>query len=275
MHYKFGIKGRSILKATLFCVIFTGLFVVLSFPKSLLPNSHERLFHGITGTIAAFLVTLFFLKFDKKSFADIELHFERMTVVRFIIGIFVGMLIMGFLVAGVMYFTHVAIELNPKTDVWHFFFATAPLIPLAFMEELGFRAYPIQILKDKTGIRLSIVITSILFALYHIVNGWTIVSSFMGPAIWGLIFGLAAIYSRGIAMPTGIHYAANLTTSAFGAKGNTTSIWTVKTPDNVVATFNGIDWTMILPSLAILFLGLASIEIYMRRKTTRKMDGGS
>lgn len=274
MHHNFGIKGRSILKATLFCVIFTGLFVVLSFAKSLLPNTHERLFHGITGAIAAFLVTLFFLKFDKKSFTEIELHFERKTVERFVIGVFVGILIMGSLAAGVMYFTHVAIELNPKTDVGHFFFATAPLIPLAFMEELGFRAYPLQILKDKTGIRLSIIITSILFALYHIVNGWTIVSSFIGPATWGLIFGLAAIYSKGIAMPTGIHYAANLTTSAFGEKGNTTSIWTVKTPDNVVTTVNSVDWTMILPSLVILILGLASIEIYLRRKTTRKMGGG-
>lgn len=261
-------KTTLIFKATLFCIVFTGLLIVFSFAKNLLPNTLERLSHGIIGTLAAFLATFLFLKFDKKNFSDIQLFFDRKTGTKFLVGVLVGVVIMGLLATGVMYFTHIAIEFNPKTNILYFFLVTAPLIPLAFMEELGFRAYPLQILKDKIGIRLSITITSILFALYHIVNGWTIASSFLGPAVWGLVFGLAAIYSKGIAMPTGIHYAANLTTSAFGAEDNSIAIWRVTPTNTVATTYYGIDWTIILPSLILLVFGIISIELYLRRKIT-------
>jgi uncharacterized protein len=261
-------KAKAILKAALFCIVFTGLFVVLSFIKSLLPVTAERLSHGLIGTLAAFLVTYLFLKFDRKTFVDVELYFKRKTIIRFLIGVMVGVSIMGVLAAGVMHFTHITIKLNQEAGIWHFLLVTTPLIPLAFMEELAFRAYPLQIIKDKTSIRLAIIITSILFALYHIVNGWTIANSFLGPAVWGLIFGLAAIYSKGIAMPTGIHYAANLTSSAFGATDNPDAIWIITPADNVTTTFHGMDLAIIIPSIVILVFGLAMMEIYLRRKST-------
>ena len=260
------IKGKYLFKATLFCVVFTGLFVAFSFIKSFLPNNLERLAHGVIGTFAAFLTTVLFLKFDRKRFSDIGLMFERKTIVKFFAGVLAGVLIMGLLATIVMYFTNVQIEVNPESNLLDFLLVTAPLLPLAFMEELGFRAYPLEILKDKMGIRLSILITSVLFALYHIANGWTFASSFYGPAVWGLVFGFAAIYSNGIAMPTGIHYAANLTTSAFGAASNTVSIWTVKQSNTAEAERQGADWATILPALALLGFAIICIELHVRRK---------
>jgi len=265
------IKTKYIFKSVLFCVVFTGLLVIFSFAKGFIPNEFERLAHGVIGTLAAFLVTVLFLRFDKKRFSNIGLTFERSTVVKFFVGVITGVVIMGLLSMSVIYFTNVEIEVNQASNLLHFLLVTAPLLPLAFMEELGFRTYPLRILKDGIGIRLSIIITSILFALYHIVNGWSIASSFYGPAVWGLIFGLAAIYSKGIAMPTGIHYAANLTTSAFGAKNTTTNIWTVTQPDDAIVKHEGIDWSTILPSLVLLIFAVTCIELYMRRKTTANM----
>ena len=262
------ITAKYIFKAILFCVVFTGVLVAFSLIKSLLPNHFERLAHGIVGTLAAFLTTILFLKFDKKRFSDIGLTFERTTTVKFFAGIVVGVVIMGLLAMCVIYFSNMTVQVNPRSNVWYFLLMTLPIILLAFMEELGFRAYPLQILKDKIGIRPSIIVTSLLFALYHIVNAWSIVSIFLGPAVWGLVFGLAAIYSKGIAMPTGIHYAANLTTSALGAKNTTASVWIVKQANTSTTKYGGVDWITILPSLALLVLAIICIEIYMRRKTT-------
>lgn len=262
------IRTKYIIKSILFCVVFTGLFVVFSFAKNSVPNNFERLAHGIIGTLAAFLTTVLFLKFDRKQFSDIGLTFERKTIIKFFAGVVVGIIIMGLLATSVLNFSDVTVEVNPRSNIWHFLLLTLPLIPLAFMEELGFRAYPLQILKDKIGIRLSIVITSILFALYHIANGWTIASSFYGPGVWGLIFGLAAIYSKGIAMPTGLHYAANLTTSAFGAANNTVCLWTVNQSLNTPAKQGGTDWVAILPAFVLLVFAIICLELYMRRKTT-------
>jgi len=265
------IKAKYIFKSVLFCVVFTGLLVIFSFAKGFIPNEFERLAHGVIGTLAAFFATVLFLRIDRNRFSSIGLTFERNTVVKFLVGVITGVVIMGLLAMSVIYFTNVEIKVNQESNLLHFLLVTAPLLPLAFMEELGFRAYPLQILKDRIGIRLSIIITSILFGLYHIVNGWSIASSFYGPAVWGLIFGLAAIYSKGIAMPTGIHYAANLTTSAFGAKNTSASIWTVIQPDEAIVKHEGIDWSTILPSLVLLIFAAICIELYMRRKTTANM----
>jgi len=262
------IKTKYIFKATLFCIVFTALFVVLSFAKNFAPGNFERLAYGIVGTLAAFFTTVLFLRFDRKKFSDIGLVFQRNTLVKFFAGVIVGVLTMGLLVTSVLYFTNVGIEINPKSNFLHFLLMTFPLIPLAFMEELGFRAYPLEILKDKVGIRLSIIITSILFALYHIANGWTIASSFYGPAVWGLVFGLAAIYSKGISMPTGIHYAANLTTSAFGAANSTVSIWTIKQANTSTTKYQGTDWATILPAFILLTFAILCLELYVRRKNT-------
>ena len=266
-------RTKYIIKSVLFCVVFTGLFVVFSFAKNFIPNNFERLAHGIIGTLAAFLTTILFLKFDGKKFSDIGLTFEQKTIVKFFAGTVVGVVIMGLLATSVMYFTHAKIDINPNSNFLHFLLMTSPLILLAFMEELGFRAYPLEILKDKVGIRLSIIITSVLFALYHIANGWTVAGSLYGPGVWGLVFGLAAIYSKGIAMPTGIHYAANLTTSAFGGANNTTSIWTIKQTNAPTTKHAGTDWVTLLPAFALLVFAIICIELYVRRKTTANRGG--
>lgn len=258
--------ANYIIKAILFCIVFIALFVVLSSAKNFVPPGMERLAHGITGTLAAFLTTVLFLKFDRKRFSDIGLIFERKTIPKFFAGVAIGIVLMGSLAGGVLYFTNATLEVNPGSNIGRFLLLTAPLIPLAVMEELGFRAYPLEILKHKTGIRLSILTTSILFALYHVANGWSLASSFYGPAIWGLVFGLAAVYSKGIAMPTGIHYAANLTTSGFGAAENSVSLWIVKQPAGTVAK-NASLLTVVVPALALLVFAIICIEWFVRRKT--------
>ena len=261
-------KARFILKAFLFCVAFTGLFFLLSSTINFALRGFERLVQGTIGTVAALLTTFLFLKIDKKRFSDIGLTFEGKTVVKFFVGVFIGILIMGLLAMSVVYISDVRIDVNPGSNVLNFLLVTASLIPLALMEELGFRAYPLEILKDKIGIRLAIIVTSILFALYHVASGWTVASSFYGPAVWGLVFGLAAIYSNGIALPTGIHYAANLTTSAFGEATGSESIWTVK--PSVATVTKEVDWATLFPVFALLAFAIICIELYMRQKTNAR-----
>lgn len=264
------IKTKYILKAILFCIIFTGLFIALTFLKSLTPEKSERLVHGIIGTLAAILTTWLFLKFDRKTFADIGLKFEKATVKKFFIGILIGIGIMGLLSMSVIYFSGFKIETNSNSDILNFLFLTLPLIPLAFLEELGFRAYPLQILKDKVGIRSCIIITSVLFALYHIANGWTITNAFLGAGVWGIVFGLAAIYSNGISLPTGLHYAANLTTAAFGVTNSSFNIWTLKQKDgSSLENYESSQLSTLIPQVSLLIFAVICMEFFLRNKKYR------
>ncbi len=265
-------RVKYIFKATIFCIFFIGLLFLFTsslnfLPRHLVPYSLEGIYHGIIGILVGLLTTKLFLGFDKKKFSDIGLSFERSTIVKFLAGAVIGVIIMGLLAGSVIYFTNTSIEVNQKFKLSQFLIASLTTFLLAFMEEIGFRAYPLHLLKNKVGIRIAIIITSILFAFSHIAYGWTPTSS-LGPAIWGLLFGLSAIYSKGIAMPTGIHYAINLTTFSLGSGNNTVSIWTIKNTNSIRANYLGIDWVIILPHITLLVFAIICIELYMRRKTT-------
>lgn len=258
-----------ILKVFLFCTVFTGLFIILSFSKSLVADKFERIAHGTIGTFAALLTTFLFVKFDKKTFADIGLKFEKKNFRNFIFGVLAGIASMGILSVSVIFFSNFKVETNSNSNILNFLLWTLPLIPLAFMEEVGFRAYPLRILKDKTGIRNSIIITSILFALYHVANGWTIQNSFLGAGVWGIIYGLAATYSNGISMPTGMHYAANLTTSAFGISEGPFNVWVLKSKDGLsLENYQSSQLTTLIPQISLLVFAIICMEWYLSKKTT-------
>lgn len=262
------IKPKYLLRAVLYCAVFTLLLVAFALIQAMLTPQHERLVYGLLGTLAGFLATAIFLRFDRLTFADIGLKPDRGTFQRFVIGLVTGILIMGILVFTVIQITHMDVSVNDQSSLAKFLVATAPLLPLAFMEELGFRGYPLEILKNRIGIRTSILVTSVLFAIYHIANGWSIASSFYGPATWGLVFGLAAVYSKGIAMPTGLHYAANLTTSAFGDKNTSPSLW-ILTPPGAAPLPSEINWAAIIPAAIVLLFGVMGCEFYLRRRPTK------
>lgn len=234
-----------------------------SFLKNLIPVEYERWAHGIIGTAVAFITTFIFLKIDKRTWAQINLVPNNKTILKFLLGIVIGIVLMAPLALLSIHYSGAAIEWNATSSLVSFLLSTAALIPLAFMEELGFRAYPLETIKENSGIRVSLIITSFLFALYHIANGWSLSSAFMGPFVWGLIFGLGAVAGKGIALSTGIHYAANLTTAAFGAVGSTTSLFILKEQETPSSSANHLP---IFISAALFVAAIISVELYIRRK---------
>lgn len=259
-----------LIKAALFCIVFTGLFIILSFFKSAFPPNAERLVHGIIGTVAAFLVTWIFLRADKISFAAIGLRFEKSTVPKFFSGVVIGIILMGLLLGGVVLFSGFTIETNKNSSFFHFLLLTLPLIPLAFMEELAFRGYPLVVIKEQTGFRSAVLITALLFGLYHIANGWTIQNAFLGAGVWGIIYGMGAVYSKGISLSTGMHYAANLTTSAFGIADDSFNIWVLKQQNGMsLENYQSSGLATILPQLSLLLIGLLIMYWYMKKKISK------
>ncbi len=258
---------KPILEATLFCFVFTGLFILFSFAKSFVPAEYERAAHGIVGTLVALLSTYIFLKVDKKSFSDIGLRFENNTLQKFVVGVLLGLVLMGVLTFAAITMGGFRMESNTNSSVLSFLLLTAPLIPLAFMEELGFRAYPLVLLQDKAGARVAILVTSVLFALYHVANGWALQNAFLGAGVWGLIYGAAAVYGKGIALPTGLHYAANLCTSAFGINAEGSNLWILTSADgSSLETYQSSTLEILLPQISLLVLGIAALE-WVARKT--------
>ena len=260
---------KPILQSILFAAVFTLLFMGLAFVKAMFPVLPERWMHAVMGTVAAVVTTVVFLRWQGLRWSDIHLRMDRATPLRFGIGMALGLLVMGSLAFGVMRIAAVELVPNPDSSVGHFLLSSLYLLPLAYLEELAFRGFPLEVLRGRTNTWLALGLTSLLFALYHVASGWSWASAFYGPFIWGLIFGVAALQYKGIAMPTGWHYAGNLATSAIGASANPQSIWLMQETPATEAAKSSI-WITLGPVLVLLIIAVAWISVYQRREG----DGG-
>lgn len=220
--------SKTIALSVAFWIIFILLLVVSGFlSNSFLPARMSKFGYGILGSFVAMFVTWFFLKLGKKSFRDIGLVWESKTLFRFLLGMLIGSLIFGVIILALIIFSNVTFNLNPESFGIAMLIPYLVFIPLALMEEIGFRAYTFVNLNKSVGLILTQVVVAIAFALYHIAYGWTFETAFMGTFVWAWVFGLGAAWSGGIALPTGLHVAVNVLQGLTGLKPGNNSIWIV------------------------------------------------
>lgn len=253
------------------CVIlFIIILVLLAQVKNSIPQKFERYTHGIFGTIAAISTVWIFLRYEKKTFSDIGLIWQKRTLQKFIAGMVIGIVMGALMIYTQVLISGLQITLSNDYNITSFLIWSSALIPLAFMEEVAFRSYPFIKLNRVFGLRITQIIMAILFALYHVANGWSIELSFLGPGIWALAYGLSAIVSNGISMPTGLHYGVNLFLAAISTQSGINGIWTIDFPTKVSETVlktNENVGTAI--QIGLLIICLIATELYLRnRKTT-------
>ena len=262
-------RPKTILRVILFWVAFLLLLFLLgSMLPKLFPPSWERFVYGISGTGAAILVTWLFLKNEQNQFRSIGLVWEQKTLPRFFRGFLYGTLIMGIIVSALLIFTELEIKRNPEDiSIWQMLFYLS-VVPLALMEEIAFRSYPFIKLEKAFGARFAQIIVAIAFALYHVVTGWNIQLAILGPGIWAFVFGLAAMHSGGIAVPTGIHVALNSIQSLIGLRaGNYASLWILDykpgTPETLMHKADTIGFML---QIIIFLTAIVLTEIYIRKR---------
>lgn len=177
----------------------------------------ERLTYGVFGSVIALVITFLFLKLDKKSWGDYLLSPNKKTLLRFAIGSGTGLALASIMFLSQAWFSGLDISFTNAT-IGQFLWFSLSLIPLAFMEELAFRSYAFIKLKQTYGIWIAQISISILFALYHYIGGWSLTASILGPGVWSFAFGLLALKSNGISLPTGFHFGLNLALAVIGNK---------------------------------------------------------
>lgn len=229
----------AFVKSTLCWVLFTGLlFLAGSFLSPVFPPRWERFVYGISGTVAAFTAVWILLKTEKQSFADYGLTWKRDTFWKFIKGLAIGTVVFAGIVLILLIFTELQLvrtktQWNPLALLWYL-----SILPLALMEEVAFRSYTFIKLNKVFGLWITQIIIALGFAGYHIAQGWDWQMAVWGPSIWALVFGLAAVWSNGIALPTGIHVALNVIQQLISLKtGNYDAYWefTYKTDETAEA----------------------------------------
>ena len=209
------------LRVFAYWILFIGVLMLVGrFLEPLFPPSYEQFVYGIGCTLGTFALTFLFIGSEKKSLRDYGLVWESGTLLRFLIGLLYGLLIFAGLIVLLVIAGGIRIRLSAFWDSSSLFWYL-PILPLALFEEIAFRSYSFSKLKRVYPFLKTQLIVAIVFALYHLSMGWNPLISFLGPGIWALVFGLGAAWSKGIALPTGIHVALNLSQQITSMKGTT------------------------------------------------------
>lgn len=260
--------GKSLLLIAIFLLL---LFVVSSLTNGI-TQQYGRLLYGIEGITAAIIAIFILVKIDRLSFRDIQLFIDRHTLSRFLLGVFISICIMAIILLAFHLFTRLEIHIRRDFRAPSLVLLLSIFL-LAFMEELAFRTYSFINLHKHLGLRPAQLIIALAFAVYHLLNGWDFSISFLGPGIWSFIFCIAAAWSKGIAVPTGIHTGINLLQLIAGLKGDTASLLELRyaTPPST-ADLNRTDNVGIGIQISLLVVALVATEWFIRKQRPVSSD---
>lgn len=173
------------------------------------------------------------------------------------------------MLAIVINFSSIEMITNENANIQTVLFWLLAFFPLAFMEEIIFRGYAFSKIYKNIGIWPAQIFMAILFAWYHDFTGITLLNQLLGPAIWVLIYGVAAIWSKGIALPTGLHMAINVVLAIVGEKDERHAIWNLEYSTEITPILQSqTECIGILMQLCILVLAITFTE-YLRRKSPK------
>jgi membrane protease YdiL (CAAX protease family) len=248
-------------KALLFLAIFEVLLYGIGFAFPSPPKWALGITAGGGMTVAMLLLTRAFLKSEKLTMSDLGMTYGEASLQRFFLSLCAGMAL--FACFFLVYVWLSPVEVSGVSDLNLFnaiVISFLAILLLAAMEEVVFRGYLLKKLETAFGIRFSIYATSIAFGLYHGLN----LESFVGPAIWGLLFGTLAFWSKGLAIPIGFHAGVNLTQALFSQKERWASgIWTVDLTQE--ATPFTVDQITFALMICLLVAGIVLVEVFLRK----------
>lgn len=259
-------RALALFKSIAFIGCYFLVGAVFAQLKPLFPPQFERYAQGIVGTAAAIVAVLIFLRIERKSWKDFGLIWEKATIPRFLKGLVLGMLLATVLLLVQILYSDLEVALVSDVNVLSFFGWSLAFIPLAFMEEVAFRSYPLIELNRAFGFRVTQVILAVLFAMYHMAMMWSPQSAMLGPGIWALMFALTAISSNGIAVPTGLHFGLNFIQSVLGGQEGIDPMWTIAYAENTSdAAIAANEQFGVALQFTVLLVAIIATEVYIRR----------
>lgn len=222
------ISQTTIVLRTFGFLIACPVILIIAGPltKIVSPESAPLVVGTIT-SVLTLLLTILFVRWDGLTLRDVGASLSTHTPSRFLVGFVVGITIVGLqdLIIYAGGHTHWIANNAHHPSFGIVLLVFAGYLMLALREELAFRGYPLRRLDSAWGMWGALLLVSIVFTLEHTAGGWTWSHSLLGPPAGALLFGMAALATRGIAVPFGIHTAFNFGQWLMGQK-EIAGMWT-------------------------------------------------
>jgi membrane protease YdiL (CAAX protease family) len=174
---------------------------------------------GAITSFGAFLLTIAFVRWEGLRLDEVGAALNSRSPIRFVIGFLIGILLVALhvLIEGSIGHIRWARSDGPSSGTIALFLVT--YILLACREELAFHGYPLRRLYSLTGLWGAQLVVALVFALEHAAAGSSWTQAILGAGVGSLLFGMAAITTKGLAVPIGLHAAWNFGDWIHGGKG--------------------------------------------------------
>jgi uncharacterized protein len=227
----------------------------------LLPH-WQLLVFGPVISLGAIILTVLLVRRENISLEEVGGALRHRSPVMFIVGFLFGLILVALNFGIVSLTTGMRLTWAPEANFAATMITLASFCAGACGEELGFRGYPLRRLKRAFGLWSAQTIVAVVFALYHVWVGWPWISAFVGTGVGSLLFGMAAIASRGLALPIGLHAAWGFGGWTIGGKG----FWKVVSQDE-----RSSDGGFSVSYLAVAGLGILAFWLWHQRNLKREL----
>lgn len=205
-------------RVLLFFLICAFLLALAAPCCSRLPGQLSQVALGSITTVATFIVTGLFLRWDKLRLRDVGVAPNPQSMSRAIVGFAFGLLLVGIQTWFVSLAGHVHWVRTSSVGYAPVGIALLAYVTLASREELAFRGYPLRRLDSSFGAWTAQIVVALVFAIEHVAGGLTWTNAILGAFVGSLLFGMAALVLRGLAVPIGLHAAWNFGQWTLGEK---------------------------------------------------------
>ncbi|MCL6267191.1 CPBP family intramembrane glutamic endopeptidase [Flagellimonas myxillae] len=254
----------TLCRVLLFCLCTVLLMILSSSLTNALPKPWSDILHITISAIAVLGINIPFARWEKLNLAEIGVVPNGRTIKCFTLGFAIGC-------AMVTTFTlWVVFAINSKLIVVQSPSFSSILIPfllyfvVSLREELAFRAFPLRSLNYAIGSWKSQIIIALIFAIEHMAGGMTFIDAFLGSGVGAILFGIAALTTKGIALPAGIHLAWNFGQRCFGFKNEPGIVWEHVIIEGSEAKNEPMVW---IAYLTVMGLSILGFYLYGRKKT--------
>ena len=205
-----------------FCSVIILVFLS-AFTKNISPKIADQL-SILSAAVLTLLLILIFTRWEKLSLNDVGIIPGRKSIPRFFAGYTIGLVMAVAQALIVLSFGHLQLSLVAKPGIMEIVLSLLLYLLIACREELVFRSYALRSLNYSIGPALALIIITTIFILEHVVAGMSWKMSIIGSGMGGILFGIAALKTKGLALPLGLHSAWNFGQWSLGFK-NKPGIW--------------------------------------------------
>ena len=216
----------------------------------------------VFASLLTFLLVYLFTRWEKLRLNDVGVVPGKSTIQRFVVGYVIGLSMSAIQALTVFGFGHLQLTIVPNITAQQIILPLSLYLFVACREELVFRSYSLRSLDYSFSSAVALLSITVIFVLEHVVAGMTWKMAAIGSGLGGILFGLSALKTKGLALPLGLHGAWNFGQWMVGFK-NKAGVWTAVVEKGYERETENV--SLVAFSLVML-LAITGIVLFYKRK---------